>query len=287
MFLQLITFASILKINILAIYSNMEESLLKNLEEAITIHYTKMSKTDKQIFEQILATPQKFTNLSIHELSKELGISSPTLSRATRKIGYSGYPEFKLALEESIKKEKAPSDNSTETLFSSIVGTYEKSLARLKNADLEQDILEIISWMKDTSNVKALGIGNSALPAQQLVYSLYSQGKFYEAVTTETQIYYLQQSIDKNTIYFIYSVSGLDYYDEFITAANQNESKTILITMNTEAKINSKASKTIILPTTSTFLRSDGSLRQLDMRLEMFLFSEIISYYYNWVTDNQ
>lgn len=259
---------------------------MKNLEEAIAIHYTKMSKTDKQIFEQILASPQKFTSLSIHGLAKKLDISSPTISRASRKIGYSGYPEFKLALEEYVREEKkipAPS----ETLFSSIINTYEKSLNRLKNVDLEQEILEIILWMKTAKDIKILGIGNSALPAQQLAYSLYSQGKFYETITTETQIFYLKQALNEDTVYFIYSVSALDYYEDFIDAANNVHAKTILITMNKEARINSKTTKTIVLPATSTFLRGDGSLRQLDMRLELFLFSEIISYYYDWSSEKQ
>ncbi|MGG5372337.1 MurR/RpiR family transcriptional regulator [Enterococcus sp. AZ196] len=260
---------------------------MKNIEESITIHYTKMSKTDKAIFEQILAAPKKFVGLSIHDLSKDLQVSSPTLLRAARKIGYSGYPEFKLALEEYVREEKISLASPSETLLTSIISTYEKSLAGLKEGNLEKDILEIVDWMNEAADIKIIGIGNSALPAQQLVYSLYSQGKFYEAITTETQIYFLQQALNEKAVYFIYSVSALDYYENFIELANSINAKTVLVTMNKDAKINSKPTKTIVLPATSTFLRNDGSLRQLDMRLELFLFSEIVSYYYDWITDKQ
>ena len=79
----------------------------------------------------------------------------------------------------------------------------------------------------------------------------------------------------------------MDLYNELIDAANEAGAKTILITMNKDAELAKKVSKSFVLPAASTFLREDGSLRQLDVRFEMFLFSEIISYYFNWIGDQR
>lgn len=141
--------------------------------------------------------------------------------------------------------------------------------------------------MMDSQDVKCVGFDNTGLAAQQLVYSLYSQGVFYEAITTETQMHYLSQTIKKDWVYIIYSVTGMALYSELIEAANSAGAKTILITMNKDAEIADQATKTFVLPAASTYLRDDGSLRQLDVRFELFLFSEIISYYYNWVSDQR
>jgi DNA-binding MurR/RpiR family transcriptional regulator len=262
---------------------------MKNLEECIAIYYTKMTKTDKQIFEKILAGAKEFSVLPIHEVAYRLQVSSPTVLRAVKKIGYSGYPEFRLSLKEYLSKEDEKEQKSEkpqpENLVNSIIGTYERFLNLLKSVDLEKDILQIVSWMKRAKDVKAIGIGNSALPAQQLIYSLYSQGKFFEAITTKTQIYYLKQALDPETVYFIYSVSGLNEYQELMDAAKKKKIKTVLVTMTKDTRVSMSAYKTVLLPTAITFMRKDGSLRQIDVRFGLFLFSEIISYYYNFESD--
>jgi DNA-binding MurR/RpiR family transcriptional regulator len=135
--------------------------------------------------------------------------------------------------------------------------------------------------------VKCVGFDNTGLAAQQLVYSLYSQGVFYEAISTETQMHYLSQTARKDWVYIIFSVTGMDIYSELVDAVTEVGAKTVLITMNKDAEIAKKVSKTFVLPAASTFLRDDGSLRQLDVRFELFLFSEVISYYFNWVGDQR
>jgi DNA-binding MurR/RpiR family transcriptional regulator len=79
----------------------------------------------------------------------------------------------------------------------------------------------------------------------------------------------------------------MDIYSELVDAVTEVGAKTVLITMNKDAEIAKKVSKTFVLPAASTFLRDDGSLRQLDVRFELFLFSEVISYYFNWVGDQR
>lgn len=260
---------------------------MQNIEEAITIHYTKMSKTDKKIFENIMANPPKFVGLSIHDMANRFDVSSPTVLRAIKKIGYSGYPEFKLALDAFVTEKKQEETPVKHSLFQEIIGTYERSFAKLKKENMEKDLIEVVEWMMDSQDVKCVGFDNTGLAAQQLVYSLYSQGVFYEAITTETQMHYLSQTIKKDWVYIIYSVTGMALYSELIEAANSAGAKTILITMNKDAEIADQATKTFVLPAASTYLRDDGSLRQLDVRFELFLFSEIISYYYNWVSDQR
>ncbi|MGL9730886.1 MurR/RpiR family transcriptional regulator [Enterococcus sp. DIV0756] len=261
--------------------------MMQNIEEAITIHYTKMFKTDKKIFEQIMADPAQYVGLSIHDMADRFDVSSPTILRAIKKIGYSGYPEFKLALESFVTDKNQEKPVIKNSLFHEVINTYERSFSKLKELDWEKDIIEVVEWMLDSQDVKCVGFDNTGLAAQQLVYSLYSQGVFYEAITTETQMHYLSQTAKKDWVYIIYSVTGMELYSGLVKAANEVGAKTVLITMNKDAEIAKNVSKTFFLPAASTFLRDDGSLRQLDVRLELFLFSEIISYYFNWVGDQR
>lgn len=262
-------------------------NLMQNIEEAITIHYTKMFKTDKKIFEQIMAAPAEYVGLSIHDMAERFDVSSPTILRAIKKIGYSGYPEFKLALESFVIDKNQEEPAIKNSLFHEVINTYERSFTKLRELDFEKDIIEIVEWMHNSQDVKCIGFDNTGLAAQQLVYSLYSQGVFYEAITTETQMHYLSQTARKDWVYIIYSVTGMSIYNELLDAVTEAGAKTVLITMNKDAEIAKKVSKTFVLPAASTFLRDDGSLRQLDVRFELFLFSEVISYYFNWIGDQR
>lgn len=260
---------------------------MQNIEEAITIHYTKMFKTDKKIFEQIMADPAQYVGLSIHDMADRFDVSSPTILRAIKKIGYSGYPEFKLALESFVTDKNQEKPVIKNSLFHEVINTYERSFSKLRELDFEKDIIEVVEWMHDSQDVKCVGFDNTGLAAQQLVYSLYSQGVFYEAISTETQMHYLSQTARKDWVYIIFSVTGMDIYSELVDAVTEVGAKTVLMTMNKDAEIAKKVSKTFVLPAASTFLRDDGSLRQLDVRFELFLFSEVISYYFNWVGDQR
>ena len=46
--------------------------------------------------------------------------------------------------------------------------------------------------------VKSIGIGNSAFCANQLVYSLYSHNKFFDAVVDDVQFDYLVNCLNKD-----------------------------------------------------------------------------------------
>ena len=231
--LKFITFFGRMKVG----KQGKDAELMQNIEEAITIHYTKMFKTDKKIFEQIMADPAQYVGLSIHDMADRFDVSSPTILRAIKKIGYSGYPEFKLALESFVTDKNQEKPVIKNSLFHEVINTYERSFSKLKELDWEKDIIEVVEWMLDSQDVKCVGFDNTGLAAQQLVYSLYSQGVFYEAITTETQMHYLSQTAKKDWVYIIYSVTGMELYSGLVEAANNVGAKTVLITMNKDAEI--------------------------------------------------
>ena len=61
--------------------------------------YASFSDKEKIIADFVLKYGGKSAELSITELAKKIGTSEATLVRFVRKIGYSGYQQFRLALE--------------------------------------------------------------------------------------------------------------------------------------------------------------------------------------------
>jgi DNA-binding MurR/RpiR family transcriptional regulator len=68
---------------------------MKAIQNAIRLHYQKLSKTQKTIAETVLQQPQQYFLLRIAECAGRLNVSEASLTRFARAIGFNGYNEMK------------------------------------------------------------------------------------------------------------------------------------------------------------------------------------------------
>ena len=68
---------------------------LKEMKEVFT-------KTEKKIAKYILGNLESIKGMRAKELGALIGISQPSIIRFAKKLGYKGFPEFKIALSEAI-----------------------------------------------------------------------------------------------------------------------------------------------------------------------------------------
>jgi RpiR family carbohydrate utilization transcriptional regulator len=62
----------------------------------------KLSKSEKWIALSVLNNPTKVINQSITSLAEEAGVSLPTVNRFCKKLGFDGYPAFKIQIAQEI-----------------------------------------------------------------------------------------------------------------------------------------------------------------------------------------
>lgn len=69
-----------------------------------------MTGAEQRMVEWIQSNPARAMNLSIRELSENAGVSEATVVRTCQRLGYDGFPQFKLALafDLSLQAEKPP-----------------------------------------------------------------------------------------------------------------------------------------------------------------------------------
>lgn len=249
-----------------------------NLEDKISLYYTSLTKSEKKVYQAVLKNPDTIVNNSIQKAAHLLKVSVASIQRFINKIGYSGYTEFKLALQHQEDDKK---DNTNQPKAKNpIIHAYIRSLKVLENLNLTQFLKPLIQDMKNHKNIKAIGNGNTALSAEQLVYSMYSENKFIDSVDTSIKIDYLADALNKEDLLIIFSVTGPENtYLKLINNANKVGAKTYLITMNQESKLLKKVKHSIILPSTHVE-NSDSSLHRVDSRAIFYIFAEMISYYY-------
>lgn len=253
-----------------------------NFKERLSLNYGKLTPTDKVITAYVVKHPEFFFTHTIQQVTDEINVSPAAMIRYVKKLGYRGFKEFVLALEQQQDETADRTQKNTEngTLFTKVLETYAESLERSRKKDFDDDLRRASAMILDTPHVKAIGIGNSGLPAEQLVYSLYTQGLFIEAITSQTQIYYLKDLLDATYLLIIYTVSGIDdYYREIVENAQKVGAKTIIITLNDESQAAELADIAFILPNGQAQVSENGSLYQVDNRILFFVLSESIAYY--------
>lgn len=261
-----------------------------NLKERISIYYTSLTPIEKRIYTEILEDPKIIIEHSIIEAGNLCHASKSAMLRFAKKLGYRGYSEFKYAIEENFhqKDTKEPSLIENESALKQISSSFILTIQAIGQLNYDQQLQQLAADIDRYPYIKSIGIGNSSFCANQLIYSLYSHNKFIDPVLDDVQFSYLANCIDENYLLIIFSVSGSAItYGQLLKKAHLKKAKTVLITMNNDAKITHDFDVVFTLPSNISPLDQTKVLKQLDNRTTLYFFAEIISYYYGLFLENK
>ena len=106
------------------------------LEELVNSHRENLNQTDMAIWKFICNHKKKSAQMSVHELAKSCAVSSATLVRFAKKLGFHGFGELKAA----INFEKPLPADYKENIFKDLKQFYYKTIENLSNRDFESAI---------------------------------------------------------------------------------------------------------------------------------------------------
>jgi DNA-binding MurR/RpiR family transcriptional regulator len=149
--------------------------------DRINEEYPHMTRSEKAISAYLLANTNEFENLSIQELAERNGISTTTLIRFTRRLGFAGFKEFKQALcsEKEVhptltNKFKRIAELSDNTLLSDTVNQaftcLEDTFANLSPATIEN----LLNTIEHARRVYTFGMKESYALAHYAYTRLYT-----------------------------------------------------------------------------------------------------------------
>lgn len=260
-----------------------------NLKEKISIYYTKLTPTEKRICTLIMKDPTIIIEHNIVEAGESCQTSKSAMLRFAKKLGYRGYSEFKYSVEEYYTNKKIDNnDDKQTTVLSQISSNYALTINQIGESSYDEQLKELSQLLDKYPYIKSLGIGNSSFCASQLVYSLYSYDKFFEAVTDNSQISYLKNCLSKDYLLIIFSVSGnSNTYLDLLKVARRKGAYTVLITMNNDTTLKNYANMIYYLPSTVEPASQSTVLKQFDNRTTLHFFAEVISYYYGLYSEKK
>ncbi len=208
-----------------------------DLSKKLFSSFQNMTKREKIIADYIIIDENNAQTLTITELAERCGVGEATVTRFCKKIGYSGYNEFKLALAQSLNINSGGEKSKEIHLYDkSIVSniSYQNAINAIKRTYQllrQEDIDYAVKLMCESKKISCMGQGSSLVMAMEM-WSRFSiltnkfvcvQDFVYQAISATM--------MDKNDliVYLSYSGSTTECI-EVLKEAKKKNVKIILMT---------------------------------------------------------
>lgn len=201
----------------------------------------KTSKSDRQIIEYIRSNSEKIIYMSISEAAKETNTGEATVTRFTKKMGFSGFQDFKVTLAQEITLKNSNSIINNEISNNEdVLETADKLLknninvlkATANNLNTN-DIYKCTDLIKNCKKAFFLGVGYSGIVAQDSNYKFMRIGinsVYYP--DTHTMIMMSALAGEDEVIFAISHSGETEEIIKSVKIARDNGAKVIGITEN-------------------------------------------------------
>ncbi|WP_342468061.1 MurR/RpiR family transcriptional regulator [Bacillus sp. FSL W8-0629] len=203
--------------------------------------YQMLSETERYLLHYIHQHLEDISTLSIVTLSERANVSTATIVRLMKKIGYNGYTSFKYRL----KQEKKMTDDSDqlknidEDIKLAIRKNEEEVLKTIQLQSIGQ-IEDAVQKIHDADKIYIFGRGFSEMIAKEMTIKLQLIGKTCEVHDDPNIIRLKSRDIDKNELAIFVSLNGET--SELVEAC-QNLSMKQVTTITVTTRIDSTLSK--------------------------------------------
>lgn len=172
------------------------------LDFVINENYSKFNNIDTHIINFIQNNIELCTSISISELSKKCNVSTATILRTTKKLGFSGYSEFKYFLKNSADTNQNQSVDIIEIINQDISQT-------IKFFQQNKQIIEIYKQIETAENIYAYGTGQGQrLMLQEFARCFLNVNKNIVLIPTSTELKIVKKFMSDKDLLFIASWSG-------------------------------------------------------------------------------
>ena len=143
-----------------------------------------LSSSEAKLADFTLNSANAIRNLSSVELAKVVGVSQSSVVKFSQKLGYKGFPAFKLAVIDALNDEtsepklhgKIRLNDSLERIAEKLLSSKLAVLSETKNLNDAPSFEQAVSLLKSAKRILICGLGGSALVAKDFSYKLQKLG---------------------------------------------------------------------------------------------------------------
>lgn len=185
----------------------------------IKILKKEMTNIEKKIANYILNNINELKNLNTYEVAKVCDVSQASIVRFSKKLGFSGFPDFKISLVQELGKislenevsvideEIGPKDSITticKKIASKNINAVQNTISILDSKEIEK----AVNLIEKAKKIMLIGVGFSGIVAKDFSFKLVEIGKNVIFETDQhMQLSYLTTFTKKDLVFAI-SYSG-------------------------------------------------------------------------------
>ncbi|MFW2489796.1 MurR/RpiR family transcriptional regulator [Clostridium chromiireducens] len=222
-------------------------SLMKSMASTFT-------KVELEIYNRLMSDPTLIMDSTIIVLADHLKVSNSAITRFCKKLGYKGYVEFRYDFSSYFNKEEKEDEDH---IIKRTANTYSSVLNILENMLDENEIKKLVSKMKESKNIRVIGIGSSGLAAKYLRYRIFKYGRNIEALDNKFEMDESCSLAEEGDMLIAITDSGKSKeVNNQVVEAYNNDITTVVITTNDVAVLRSKSNFYFQLPSVSQFYKT-------------------------------
>lgn len=172
--------------------------------------FPQLTKSEKKVAEYALNFSSDILDNSLQDLSKKLQVSESTVLRFCKKIGFPGFPSFKVAFAQNLAyaqsnyDKKQEESDYAEVIKNNVVERIENTYTLINHDSIDK----AISLISSARHVLSIGVGGSGIAAMTCKERFTRIGKITDCATDAHRQSILVSVLDHRDVLIVFSVSG-------------------------------------------------------------------------------
>jgi len=149
----------------------------------LTQTHAGFSKSERKVVTAILSNPEAATRSSIAQLARLSTVSEPTINRFCKKLGASGFPDFKMQLALSLASDArfvnsaVAAEDTVDTFTPKIFDASVNALTRVRDTIDTNSVQQVVNQFLEAKQVFFFGLGNSGSVASDATFKFFRFNK--------------------------------------------------------------------------------------------------------------
>lgn len=204
---------------------NLNKSTIPIIESV----YDTLTNSEKIVADFFIKNINEEEDFSAANIAEKLHVSEASLTRFSKKCGFTGYREFTYYYKDNIPNNPL----KYRKLTKKVLADYDEILTKSYSLIDEEQIEHIIKFIINAKRVYFYGIGSSGLVAQEMKSRFMRLGLYCDAFTDPDMIKMNSALLDENCVVIALSISSeTPVILSAVEQAYKNDAKTVLFTAN-------------------------------------------------------
>lgn len=144
-----------------------------------------LSASEAKLASFTLASPSAMRDMSSSQLAKTVGVSQSSVVKFAQKLGYKGYPAFKLSVVDALNKKAHQAarlhgeitlDDDFNDMADKLLAGKINVLSETRNLNEKEAFMDAVQRLLGAHRILVSGVGGSALVCKDLCYKLQKLG---------------------------------------------------------------------------------------------------------------